>query len=83
MASAILVAYCGAVLELSAIDIEPIASALEEQEDYEHAWLVDPSNGETIFWSTYGGWRSEGRTEPMVIESLPVYEDAEEWQADR
>ena len=64
-------AYCGAVLELSAIDIEPIASALEEQEDYEHAWLVDPSNGETIFWSNYGG--VDGKTP----------DDAEEWQADR
>ncbi|MFF4122898.1 hypothetical protein ACIBI0_02365 [Microbispora rosea] len=28
-------------------------------------------------------WRAEGRTEPMVINLVPVYQSAEDWQANR
>ena len=64
-----MVPYCGAVLELSAIDLEPIASALADQEDYETATLVDPANGETIFWSTDGG--IDGKT-PVDLDELDL-----------
>lgn len=28
-------------------------------------------------------WRAEGRREPMAINLVPVYQSAEDWQADR
>jgi hypothetical protein len=62
VASAILVPYCGAVLELSAIDRDPVATALAFAERLPE---------------------EVGPTEPMAIESMPVHETAEEWQADR
>jgi hypothetical protein len=34
------------VLDLSSIDLEEIASALADQTDYEHQWLINPETGE-------------------------------------
>lgn len=62
MASAILVPYCGAVLELSVIDLDPVATTLAFAERLPE---------------------EVGRAEPMAVESTPVYETAEERQADR
>ena len=36
--------YAGWVLDLDVIDVEEIATALADQTDYEHRWLIDPSN---------------------------------------
>ena len=37
------------MLDLGGIDIEEIATALADQTDYEHRWLVDPRTGEVVF----------------------------------
>jgi len=39
------------MLELTAVDLEEIASALQDQESYEHRWLIDPASGEIVFWT--------------------------------
>jgi Uncharacterised protein family (UPF0158) len=43
------------VLELSGLDLEEIASALSDQTDYEHRWLIDPLTGEIAFWAADTG----------------------------
>ncbi|MDH4363866.1 MAG: UPF0158 family protein [Acidimicrobiia bacterium] len=47
------------MLELSELDLDEIATALADQEDYEHRWLVDPRTGEIAFWSRDSGLDGE------------------------
>ena len=47
--------YRGRVLDLSRVDLEEIATALADQTDYEHRWLIDPQTGEIAFWTADGG----------------------------
>jgi len=37
------------MLELGAIDVEEIATALADQTDYEHRWLIDPRTGQVVY----------------------------------
>jgi hypothetical protein len=39
------------MLDLDMIDVEEIATALADQTDYEHRWLIDPGTGEVVFWT--------------------------------
>ncbi|MGH3798263.1 MAG: UPF0158 family protein [Pseudonocardiaceae bacterium] len=39
------------MLELSSLDLEDIATALADQTDYEHRWLINPETGGTVFWT--------------------------------
>ena len=43
------------MLDLSSLDLEEIANALADQEDYEHHWLIDPDTGEIAFWTADTG----------------------------
>ena len=43
------------MLELTSLDLEGIATALADQESYEHRWLIDPRTGEIAFWTADGG----------------------------
>lgn len=43
------------MLELSILDLEEIASALADQTNYEHRWLIDPRTGEIAFWTADTG----------------------------
>ena len=45
----------GIVLELNDFDLEEIATALADQECYEHRWLIDPRSGNIVFWSADTG----------------------------
>jgi hypothetical protein len=38
--------YPGQVLELGDLDLDEVASALADQTDYEHRWLINPQTGE-------------------------------------
>jgi hypothetical protein len=55
------------MLDLSGLDLEEIATALADQTDYEHRWLIDPQTGETVFWTADGG--IDGHT-PVEVEDL-------------
>ncbi len=60
------------MLDLSAIDLEPIASALADQEDYEHYTLVNPDNGETVFWTEYGGLDGKTPVDLDEFDLIPI-----------
>jgi hypothetical protein len=57
------------VLELSSLDLEEIASALSDQTDYEHQWLIDPHTGEIAFWTADTG--IDGQT-PVDLDELDL-----------
>lgn len=41
--------------DLRLFDLDEIASALADQDSYEHAWLVNPATGEIVFWTADTG----------------------------
>ena len=43
------------MLDLDMIDVEEIATALADQTDYDHRWLIDPRTGEVVFWTSDTG----------------------------
>ncbi len=74
--------YAGLVLDpvlgLSSIDLEEIASALADQTNYEHHWLINPDTGEIALWTADTG--IDGQTpvdldelDLIVIEPLPSW----------
>ena len=70
--------YADTVLDLDAIDVEEIATALADQTDYEHRWLIDPQTGEVAFWTGDTGIDGENPVELdeldlVLIDPLPSY----------
>ena len=61
--------YAGWMLELDAIDLEEIATALADQTDYEHRWLINPTTGEVAFWTRDLG--VDG-TNPVELDELDL-----------
>ena len=55
--------------ELDAIDVEEIATALADQTDYEHRWLIDPRTGEVAFWTSDTGIDGEN---PVELDELDL-----------
>jgi Uncharacterised protein family (UPF0158) len=43
--------YRGRVLELERVNLDEIATALQDQDAYERRWLIDPETGEIAFWT--------------------------------
>ena len=70
--------YADQMLDLNAIDVEEIATALADQTDYEHRWLIDPRTGEVAFWTSDTGVDGENPVELdeldlILIDPLPPY----------
>jgi hypothetical protein len=66
------------MLELDAIDIDEIATALADQTDYEHRWLIDPHTGAVVLWTSDTGIDGENpveidELELIRIDPLPSY----------
>ncbi len=66
------------MLDLGELDLEEIATALADQTDYEHRWLIDPRTGEIAFWTSDTGIDGENPVEIdeldfLVIDPLPSY----------
>jgi hypothetical protein len=57
------------VLDLSSLDLEEIATALADQTDYEHRWLINPETGEVVFWAS--GTGIDGQT-PVDVDELDL-----------
>jgi hypothetical protein len=57
------------MLVLAEIDNGEIATALADQTDYEHKWLVDPRTGQVAFWTSDTGIDGEN---PMEIDELDL-----------
>lgn len=67
-----------AVLDLDVIDVGEIATALADQTDYEHRWLIDPRTGGVVFWTSDRGVDGERPVELdeldlIVIDPLPSF----------
>ncbi len=43
------------MLDLNRVDLDEIATALAEQGDFEHVWLIDPRTGELSLWTSDTG----------------------------
>ena len=57
------------MLDLDAVDVEEIATALVDQSDYEHRWLIDPKTGEIAFWTSDTGIDGEN---PADLDDLDL-----------
>jgi hypothetical protein len=63
---------------LGEVDVEEIATALADQTDYEHRWLIDPRTGQVAFWTSDTGIDGENpvdidELDLIVIDPLPSY----------
>jgi len=66
------------MLDLGAIDVEEIATALSDQTDYDHRWLIDPRTGQVVYWASDTGIDGENPVEIdeldlILIDPLPSY----------
>jgi hypothetical protein len=52
------------MLDLNAIDVEQLASALVDHTDHGHRWLIDPGSGEVVLRATDMGIDGENPREP-------------------
>ena len=62
-------AYAELMLDLGKLDVAEIATALSDQIDYEHRWLIDPRTGEVVFWTSDTGIDGEN---PVILEELDL-----------
>lgn len=60
------------MLELNGLDLDEIATALADQNDYEHRWLLDPRTGETAFWTRDTGLDGEHPVDLDEVDLLPI-----------
>jgi hypothetical protein len=60
------------VLDLFEIDVEEIATALTDQTDYEHRWLIDPRTGQVALWTSDTGIDGENPVELDELEFIPI-----------
>ncbi len=57
------------MLDLDAIDVDEVATALADQTDYEHRWLIDPRTGQVAFWTSDTGIDGEN---PVEVDELDL-----------
>jgi Uncharacterised protein family (UPF0158) len=57
------------VLDLDSLDLDEVATALADQTDYEHRWLINPQTGEIVFWTS--GTGIDGQT-PVDLDELDL-----------
>jgi hypothetical protein len=68
------------MLDLTRIDLEQLATALQDQGQsfYEHVWFVDRETGELRFWTEDGGVDGEhpidlDEVDGVIVEPIPSY----------
>jgi hypothetical protein len=66
------------MFELTSLDLGEIATALADQESYEHRWLIDPRTGQIAFWSADCGIDGQNpvdldELDLVCIDPLPSY----------
>lgn len=59
--------YPERVLDLNRLDVDEVATALSDQTDYEHRWLIDPRTGQVAFWTVDTGIDGQN---PVDLEEL-------------
>ncbi len=60
------------MLDLGAIDVEEIATALADQSDYEHRWLLDPRTGRVALWTSDTGIDGKNPVESDELDLVPI-----------
>ena len=60
------------MLDLGKLDVDEIATALSDQTDYEHRWLIDPRTGEVAFWTSDTGIDGENPVELDELDLVPI-----------
>ena len=60
------------MLDLAEIDVEEIATALADQTDYEHRWLLDPRTSQVVFWTRDTGIDGENPVEIDELDLIPI-----------
>ncbi len=60
------------MLELGGMDVDEIATALADQTDYEHRWLLDPRTGQVAFWTSDTGVDGENPVEIDELDLIPI-----------
>lgn len=60
------------MLDLSEIDLDEVATALADQTDYEHRWLIDPRTGQVAFWTSDTGIDGENPVELDELDLIPI-----------
>jgi hypothetical protein len=60
------------MFDLAGIDVEEIATALADQTDDEHRWLLDPRTGQVAFWTCDTGIDDENPVEIDDLDLIPV-----------
>jgi hypothetical protein len=61
------------VLDLDKLDLEDIATALSDQNDYDQRWLIDPRTGEVVFWTSDTGIDGENPVDLDELDLLPIH----------
>jgi hypothetical protein len=64
--------YAERVLDLAKLDVDEIATALSDQTDYEHRWLIDPNTGQIAFWTSDTGIDGENPVELDELDLIPI-----------
>jgi hypothetical protein len=57
------------MLDLGRLDVDEIATALSDQTDYEHRWLLDPRTGLVAFWTSDTGIDGQ---HPVTLDELDL-----------
>ncbi len=57
------------MIDLSAVDLSELATALADQEAFEHRWLIDPASGAISVWTEDGGIDGE---HPIDLEEVDL-----------
>lgn len=60
------------MLELSQLDLEEIATALSDQTDVDHRWLIDPATGQVSFWTSDTGLDGENPVDLEDVDLTPI-----------
>ncbi len=60
-------------LHLEALDVDEIASALQDQEQYDTVWTLDPRTGDIGYWVRDLSDEDEPNPDLLVIEPLPSW----------
>ena len=60
------------MLDPGRLDVDEIATALSDQTDYEHRWLIDPRTGEVAFWTSDTGIDGENPVELDELDLVPI-----------
>jgi hypothetical protein len=64
--------YPERMLDLGEVDVEEIATALANQTDYEHRWLLDPRTGQVAFWTSDTGIDGENPVDIDELDLIPI-----------